>query len=290
MSAARVEGTVEIRKTLNGVPSKLLMSRKNLIVNIGFDAIVACLAGAKGQPTVDGDTYQPLDPNNPPSSDMVHDLFVTNLQVTEKSNPSVPQASDSSLEGSPTIDLTGNDLTTTYPGIGQVEFSGGINETEQNGKTFTEEGLVSRDGTLIARSLIRKPATGTVSFLGGIQPVDGEIIMVHDGTQGIIFEFDDDNTVSGSNTLVSIGATVFDTRDNLNSVINSSGLNISATRKDSPISVQSTLENTVAGEQGNQQLQTTGANVFVAGMNFGADPITKESTFGLHFTHRIIIR
>lgn len=272
---------------------RVIRDHSNLIVDQALGAIAAFIAGAKGQPTVGGDTYLPLDLNNPPSSDMVHDLFVTSLQVTEKSNPSEPSGSDTSLEGTVDpnnndgLEFSGNGLNITYPSQGTVVFAGVINETERKGETFTEEGLITRDGTLFARTLIAQPATGSVTFDGGHQPSDGETVTIHDGIQGFVFEFDDGGGISAqSDIAVSIGTTVIDTLNNFVSEVNGSGLNISAVAAQT-VEPQAALVNTVRGAAGNQQITTTGANISVSGMSGGRDPIEKTANIGLQFEHTI---
>jgi len=84
-----------------------------------------------------------------------------------------------------------------------------------------------------------EPARGTLELAA--QPDDGDQFTVDDGEGNVVtFEFDDDASVSGGATSVTIGADVFDTVDNLIAAVNGSALNITA-------AVQSTFDQTGDG-------------------------------------------
>lgn len=65
-------------------------------------------------------------------------------------------------------------------------------------------------------------ATGTIQLTG--LPADGNTVTIGDGTTTITFEFDNNASVGGGNTSVTIGATVMATLDALIAAINASAL------------------------------------------------------------------
>ncbi len=132
----------------------------NLVVDIGVDALAALLGGGSGSPTVGGIGIDTAT---------VRDLAVVQTIATAQVSPTAPAESDASLEGSTEWDFhtqyaggagPGDSLlTVTYPGTGQVRFSGLIPKPQKDGITFTEEGLFSNNGLLIARTTFSKLKT-----------------------------------------------------------------------------------------------------------------------------------
>lgn len=129
----------------------------NLVVNVGLDALAALLGGGSGSPTVGGIGINEAT---------VRDLAVVQMLVTDQVSPTAPAAGDTVLEGGTEWDFhvqypsSGDSLlTVTYPSTGQVKFSGLIPAPSKDGVTFTEEGLFSNNGLLIARTTFSKLKT-----------------------------------------------------------------------------------------------------------------------------------
>lgn len=128
----------------------------NLVVDIGLDALAALLGGGRGSPTVGGVGIDEAT---------VRDLAVVQMLVTDQVSPTAPATSDTALEGTAEWDFhvqggVGDSLlTVTYPSTGKVQFSGLVPKTEKDGITFTEEGLFTNNGLLIARTTFSKLKT-----------------------------------------------------------------------------------------------------------------------------------
>jgi len=120
-----------------------------------------------------------------------------------------------------------------------------------------------------------KRAQGTITFSG--QPVDGETLTLGDGVNSVVFEFDDDSSVSGSNVLVTIGVTAEATLDNLVAAINAQ-IPTEADAQD-PLKITATkasavLINLRAEEVGTVQnvaIGGTPTNIAITGMTGGVD-------------------
>jgi uncharacterized protein len=77
-------------------------------------------------------------------------------------------------------------------------------------------------------------ATGTIAFLNGAQPADGNNIVISDGTTAVTFEFDSNSSVVETSTLrqVVIGADAYATMTALITKINAAAFNCTATDLD----------------------------------------------------------
>lgn len=136
-----------------------LFRTENLILDTGLDAFAAQAGGGVNNPTVGG---TPVTPGT------VGDLRVFEMRVTAQVAPAAPDETDTALEGTslwvgnvdgpPIVDAL---LTVTYPATGQVRFSLVVPQTELVGTTFTEEGIFSKNGKLIARTTFSRPHPGT---------------------------------------------------------------------------------------------------------------------------------
>jgi hypothetical protein len=135
--------------------------RKNMVVDIGLDDIAAMLGGGQGNPTVGGTVMSPTT---------YPDLAVEEMRITEYVAPTAPAAGDTALQGATlwafNIQPGAADgtLTVTYPGTGQVKFSGLVPIGDLNGKTLTEEGLFTFNDKLIARTTFSKPKTSAFAL------------------------------------------------------------------------------------------------------------------------------
>lgn len=123
---------------------------------------------------------------------------------------------------------------------------------------------------IVFSHLILQAATGTIVFDGGVVPTDGETITIDDGTTEKVFEFDDDDTVSGSNVPVPILGTAALTIENLRIAINSN-LGIVAIRDEDSSDPKLDLENNTPGANGNRIITETGSDVTATGMAGGLD-------------------
>lgn len=139
-----------------GVAKKILQT-KNQITDIGLDAFAALLGGGEGNPTVGGDALGPATFGT---------TRVVEMQLTNIVSPTAPAGTDTVLEGVSvkTFETTTPTLTVTYPGGGQVRFSGVVLIAEFVGTTFTEEGLFNENGRLIARTTFTRLHTGAFAL------------------------------------------------------------------------------------------------------------------------------
>lgn len=133
----------------------------NLVTDIGIQSFVALLGGGFGFPTVGANAYEPRTLVRPGTSG----CFVGEMQLGQALAVGIPAPGDTSLAGPAAF--TGRSyaspatMTVSYPGLGEVAFKVRIPATEHNGELFTEEGLFTHDGGLVARRIIepawRKP-------------------------------------------------------------------------------------------------------------------------------------
>lgn len=133
----------------------------NLITDIGIQSFVALLGGGFGFPTVGENAYEPRTLVRPGTTG----CFIGEMQLGQALAVGVVSPSDTSLAGPAAF--TGRSyaspatMTVSYPGLGEVAFTVRIPATEHNGELFTEEGLFTHDGDLVARRIIepawRKP-------------------------------------------------------------------------------------------------------------------------------------
>lgn len=121
-------------------------------------------------------------------------------------------------------------------------------------------------------------ATGSIVL--GVQPTDGDTVVISDG-QGntVTFEFDDNDSVTG--TEVDIGASTADTATALRAAINASALEITAGGTGSTV----TLTNDNADALGNQPITVSGSTPpTVSGMSGGRDATISTPDLELVFT------
>jgi len=147
----------ELEAALHQGTARLLTRTKNLITDIGLDALAALFGGALGAPTVGGDVFSPAN---------LTDLAVRSMDVTDFVSPTAPAAGDTALEGTPkfSADITGGTLFVTYPAAAQVRFSAVISQLQDAGTTFTEEGLFNGEGDLLARTTFSRAHTSTLNL------------------------------------------------------------------------------------------------------------------------------
>lgn len=84
-------------------------------------------------------------------------------------------------------------------------------------------------------------ATGVISFSGGAQPHEGETVWINDGSGYQIFEFDNNGIVGNGHVPVLLGPGASDTLSTLVTVINSTLLDIQASRSGSSVALQQQL-------------------------------------------------
>jgi len=139
-------------------------------------------------------------------------------------------------------------------------------------------------------------AFGSIEFFGAIgadnipanQPVAGDTITLNDG--------DNPELTLTADTDFAIGATTGETRDNLVTAINNAEaagtLNMVAYASDAPTAIFNNLGldghtpsiqlfNTVPGEQGNQEIDTTSSVLFTRGMSQGGTETGESNDFSL---------
>lgn len=137
--------------------ARLLTVERNLVTDIGLDALAALFGGALGSPTVGGDAFGPAN---------LADLAVRSMEVTAQVAPTAPAPTDTALEGATlfSADITGGTLFVTYPAAGQVRCSAIISQLEQAGTIFTEEGLFNGEGDLLARTTFSRAHVNTLNL------------------------------------------------------------------------------------------------------------------------------
>lgn len=184
----------------------------------------------------------------------------------------------------------GEDINVEYPGSGRVVFSGFVpaNAFGTSSVRLTEQGLFTANQTLFARSIIGNPPTGTVTFVGSVNPADGDTVEVSDGAASVVFEFDDDDSVTPGNTPVLIEASSANTMTNFCDALNASVLLVRGVRTGlSP--VQASLTHVNVGTVGNAALVVSGANLSVTGMSGGVLGYLKIPSVSLQITHELRI-
>lgn len=147
----------ELEIALERGHARLLTKTKNLLTDIGLDALAGLFGGALGIPIVGGDAFGPAN---------LPDLAVRSMEVTAEITPTAPAATDVALEGVTlfSADITGGTLFVTYPAAGQVRFSAVLSQLEQAGTTFTEEGLFNGEGDLLARTTFSRAHVNTLNL------------------------------------------------------------------------------------------------------------------------------
>ncbi len=131
----------------------------------------------------------------------------------------------------------------------------------------SEPAIIQNRGLLEAiAGMVR--ATGTIQLTGN--PADGNIVALY----GTTFEFDDDSSVTGGRTAVTIGSDAEESRDNLLTAIQALVVGTSDIGR---VAAAASSTDTVAitdyqvGTAGNVAITKTGANITVVGMTGGLD-------------------
>lgn len=191
MTALRIRGTLTIlNHRLPGVmvPSShfadlhqkgvitRMHSGGNLITDAGLQAFAALLGGGFNAPSVGAQAYSPdlvcRGDQTPPVG-----TFAQSMQVGTYPTPAAPTPVDVDLQGEAAyigyLEEPATTMVVTYPAVGAVEFTTLIDPGVLDGEIFTEEGLFSADGVLLARRLIEpaweKPIGQATQFVHRIQ-------------------------------------------------------------------------------------------------------------------------
>lgn len=110
-------------------------------------------------------------------------------------------------------------------------------------------------------------ATSTIAFgtaISPVNPADGDVLTLNDGSSTYTFEFDSDNNLSNRGAVrVVLGATSLLTAANLASAINSSAIRLTATNDTGSTFGFITLTNKVAGTIGNTTNTYTGTAAII---------------------------
>jgi hypothetical protein len=124
------------------------------------------------------------------------------------------------------------------------------------------------DRILLSR-MSRVYPTGTITFASN--PADATTVTVDDGIELRVFEFDNNDSTTGSNVRVAIAGTASETLNNLINAINGN-TNIVASRDPTPGTVVSNLEHQYGGTRFNIPITTTATGVVIpTGMVGGTD-------------------
>lgn len=139
----------ELDRALRDGTAHLFVETRNLVTDVGLDAVAALFGGALNNPIVGGDAFGPAN---------LADCAVREMRVTAQVLPTAPTGGDTALEGATLLsaDITGGTLFVTYPAAAMVRFSTILSQLEQAGTTFTEEGLFNGAGKLLARTVFSK--------------------------------------------------------------------------------------------------------------------------------------
>lgn len=135
-------------------------SEPNVITDLGIEAFIASLGGGFGIPSVGSDAYEPrtiIRPNLTPASG----AFVGEMRIGQDLAVGVPDPADTGLAGAVAYSgksyVTPATMSVTYPSLGEVAFHVVIPADQFDGESFTEEGLFTHDGALVARKVIDPP-------------------------------------------------------------------------------------------------------------------------------------
>ncbi len=128
-----------------------VVETSNLITDIGLQALACLIAGGLGVHSIDGSGYGDGNFQN---------LRVAQMRLTNAAGPAAPAPADNALSIAPVwtfaddYPMSGNTLMSAEQLItaGEVKFAGLIPQHEQVGVIFSEEGLFSQSGQLIART------------------------------------------------------------------------------------------------------------------------------------------
>lgn len=120
-------------------------------------------------------------------------------------------------------------------------------------------------------------AAGTVTFTGNSNPLDTETITIDDGFTPVIFEFDNNSSITSGRVLVPIGGTAAITMTNLVNLINAH-TRIQAGVDSLSAVAKANLTHSVPGSAYNLAIAETGANIAVTGMAGGDDTIALRHT------------
>lgn len=142
--------------------ARIAFQGDNLITDIGLATLTALFAGGYGNPTVgsthyDKDTVHPAVPTT--------GAFMSSMMLTARAFGTLtpPAIGDTALQGtvifSRTTFGTPPLAIVTYPSAGSVRLSANVPQPDFDGTTFTEEGVFSADGQLLARVIFQEVKT-----------------------------------------------------------------------------------------------------------------------------------
>lgn len=160
-------GPQDLDELIAGRLAQVALETDNLVTAIGLQTLAAMLAGGWGNPTVGATAYTPSNIHDP--TPPISGAYAGGLRVTAFPSPGLlpPTAGDTALQGTAIFTRTVDGappLVVTYPFAGRVVFSALVPQLDFNGTTFTEEGLFSADGQLIARTTFSEVKTNAYAL------------------------------------------------------------------------------------------------------------------------------
>lgn len=137
---------------------------------------------------------------------------------------------------------------------------------------------------VVFEHIVKAKAIGTIQFINAAQPSDGDTIEIDDGTQLVIFEFDDTGVLGNeSHTRVAIGANAEATATTLMQAIRDN-LSIDAYRDTAESEPIIRLEQRTAGAAFNVAIITDSDALAVVGMHGGSDVVGGGNNAAGHVT------
>ena len=186
MDHLTVTGTLFVRHSQNSaivVPPKLTTCQKsdewdgfiglNMVTDLGLQTIAALLGGGFGTPMVGAHGYS-IGTIVRPDAVPATGAYVYEMRIGNIANPAATVPGSTGLTGgyvwSGKMTVNAPTLTCAYPFVGAVDFTTLVPNAllDPGVLSFTEEGLFSIDGALLARIVLatpwNKPVSGFTQF------------------------------------------------------------------------------------------------------------------------------
>lgn len=148
--------------------------------------------------------------------------------------------------------------------FGSASYAFQIEGSTDNGVTDAFGTHAAGTVTLSGQPTIGTPATGVITMTG--QPLDTETVTIDDGVTSLVFEFDNNASITGDVT-VTIGLDVDATRTALADAITASALLLTAVENGNDIE----LTHQRQGTTGNETITEAATNVTVTGLASGTN-------------------
>jgi len=145
--------------------AEVLVLTTNLVTDIGLEAFAGLFAGGYGGPLIGSTAYTETTIHDPGvSGSFGHTM---KLGADPIGSLNAPAPGDTDIEAAAIFQRSVDGvppMTVTYPSAGRVQFSAVVPQLDFGGTTFTEEGLFSFDGQLLARTTFSQPKTASFAL------------------------------------------------------------------------------------------------------------------------------